>query len=152
MTPRLDEAPLAETLWRLGAVVPWFGGAGLTEVAEPSSRHPVALSMLRSLEQERREALQGALTMTDTAIRHALDAGQRLMEARDPVAVMVAQTGLALAMGEFAGAPIRAWLDALPKLHDCCMDAVTHARDAGQIPDPERRSGPAGTGPVVAKG
>lgn len=131
MTSRPEAAPLADTLWRLGAVMPWFGGGGAAEMAEPSHRHPVALAMLRSMQQEQRDATQGALTMADTAVRHAWDAGQRLMAARDPVEAIAAQTGLALAVGELAGAPIRAWLDALPKLHDCCMDAVRHAQDAG---------------------
>ncbi len=105
MTSSPDAAPLADTLWRLGAVMPWFGGGGLAELAEPSHRYPIVLAMLRSMQQEQRDALQGALTMVDTAVRHALHAGQRLMAARDPVEVMVAQTGLALAVGELAGAP-----------------------------------------------
>jgi len=99
MASRPDAAPLADTLWRLGAVMPWFGGGGLAEVAEPSHRHPIVLAMLRSMQQEQRHAMQGALTMADTAVRPALDAGQRLMAARDPVEAIAAQTGLALAVG-----------------------------------------------------
>lgn len=144
MTSRPDAAPLADTLWRQGAVMPWFGGGGLAEVAEPSHRHPIVLAMLRTMQQEQRDAIQGALTMADTAVRHAWDAGQRPKAARDPVEAVVAQTGLALAVGELAGAPIRARLDALPKLHDCCINAVMRAQDAGHVPDPGRRAGPEG--------
>ncbi len=103
-------------------------------MAEPSRRHPVALAMLHGMQQEQRDAIQSTLTATDAAVRHALDAGQRLMAARDPVEAMVAQTGLAIAFGEFAGAPLRAWLDALPKLHDCCMEAARETQNADQVP------------------
>ncbi|PWS34364.1 hypothetical protein DFH01_25430 [Falsiroseomonas bella] len=152
MASRTEEAPLAETLWRLGAVAPWFGGGGLAEMAEPSRRHPVALAMLRGMQQGQQDAVQGALAMADTAVRHALDAGQRLMAARDPVEAMAAQTGLALAFGELAGAPVRAWLDALPKLHECCIDAARQAKDTDHGAAPERRTGADGTGPAAATG
>jgi|GEM_PF-7011213 len=152
MTSTRDAAPLAETLWRLGAITPWFGGGGLAEMAEPSRRHPVVIAILRSVQQEQRDAMQGALMMTDTAVRHAWDAGQRLMAARDPVEAIAAQAGLALAVGELAGAPIRAWLDALPKLHDCCMDAARQAQDGEHVPDPEQRTRSEGTGPAAPKG
>ena len=43
-----ERAPLSDTLWRLGALMPWLGApSGVAEAVNPAHRHPAALAALR---------------------------------------------------------------------------------------------------------
>jgi hypothetical protein len=85
---------LADTLWRLGALVPLFGGA---EAEDPKDRHPAAAVMLRRLQQESQDTIEAQLTMSRSAMDHAAQAAHRLSTAHDPMDAAVAQTAFALA-------------------------------------------------------
>jgi hypothetical protein len=115
------QAPLAEMLWRLGALIPWLGAPGAAEAADPAHRHPAAAAALRRMQEEQRAAMQTQFALASTALGRAGEAVGRMAAARDPMEVVAAQAGLGLALAELAAAPARAWLDALPKLHACCM-------------------------------
>jgi hypothetical protein len=140
MTQAQEAAPLADTLWRLGALMPWRGAPSLAEAEDRAQRRPAVLALLHSLGAEQERAVEGALAMADTAFRRACDAGQRLAAARNPLELATAQTGLALALAEWSATPARAWLDSLPRLHACCMAAV---EDAGEANSPNGAAAPA---------
>lgn len=130
MTQAQETAPFADTLWRLGALMPWRGAPWFAEAEERAQRRPAVFALLHSLGAERDRAVEGALAMADAAFRRACDAGQRLAAARNPLELATAQTGLALALAEWSATPTRAWLDSLPRLHACCMAAVEGAGKA----------------------
>jgi hypothetical protein len=130
MTQAQETAPLADTLWRLGALMPWTGAPWLAEAADRAQRRPAVFALLHSLGAEQGRTVEGALAMADTAFRRACDAGQRLTAAQNPLDLATAQAGLALALAEWSATPTRAWLDSLPRLHACCMAAVDGAGEA----------------------
>lgn len=119
----VERSPLADTMWPISALVPWFGAA---EAAEPANHHPAVSVALRRLRQEQEGAIEAQFAMTRSALEHASQAASRLATARDPIGAIVAQAGFGLALAELAAAPVRAWLEAIPKLHECC---VTMAND-----------------------
>ncbi len=122
MSTIAEQAPLADTLWRLGALMPWLGApSGVAEAADPAHRHPAALAALRRAREEQRAAMEAQFALARAALGRMGDAAGRLAAARDPIEAAAAQVGLGLAWAEFAAAPARAWLDTLPKLHACCM-------------------------------
>lgn len=114
----VEHSPLADTMWRISALVPWFGAS---EAAEPATRHPAASVALRRLQQEQQGAIEAQFAMTRSALEHASQAAIRLAAARDPIGAIAAQAGFGLALAELAAAPVRAWLEVIPKLHECCV-------------------------------
>lgn len=62
--------------------------------------------------------------MTRSAVDHVTQAVSRPIAARDPMGVLVAQTGFGLALTELATGPVRVWLDVIPKLHEYCLALV----------------------------
>lgn len=112
---------LADTMWHLTALVPWFGAA---EAADPQTRHPTVAVVLRRLQQEQQDAIEAQIAMTRSAVDHLTQAAGRLASVRGPRGLLVAQTGFGLALAELATGPVCAWLDAIPKLHECCVALV----------------------------
>ncbi|MBW6402094.1 hypothetical protein KPL78_29880 [Roseomonas sp. HJA6] len=113
-----EHGPLADTMWPISTLVPWFGAA---EAAEPANRHPAVSVALRRLQQEQQGAIEAQFAMVRSALEHASQAASRLATAHDPGDAIVAQVGFGLALTELAAAPVRAWLEVIPKLHECCM-------------------------------
>ncbi len=113
-----EHGPLADTMWRISALVPWFGAA---EADDPATRHPAVSVALRRLQQEQQGAIEAQFAMMRSAVEHASQAASRLATAHDPGDAIVAQVGFGLALAELAAAPARAWLEVIPKLHECCM-------------------------------
>lgn len=162
MTTTADQAPLADTLWRLGALLPWYGPPGAAEAADPAHRHPAVPVALRRMREEQRAVAEAQFALARSALGRIFDAAGRLAAARDPMEAVVAQVGLGLAWAEFAAAPARAWLEALPKLHTCCMAMAndppepTFAAPGGPAsapaPEPPRAADRPRDGAAVAAG
>lgn len=113
-----EHAPLADTMWRLTELVPWFAAA---DAGDPAHRLPAGAMALRRFQEEQQGAIAAHLTMTRSAVEHASQAATRLATARNPMDAVIAQAGLGLALTELAAAPLRAWLEIIPKMHACCM-------------------------------
>ena len=133
-------APLADTWWRAMSLVPVFG-QGLAEQAEPGARHPLAAVSARRWTEELAAVQESQVAYVREGTERTFDAMARLFAAREPAAAMVAGVGLSLALATLSAAPLRAWLDALPKLQACCAaengaDALAHPPvvDAGSAP------------------
>lgn len=136
MTTTVDQAPFTETLWRAMSVIPTLG-LGWAEATQASDRHPAATDAMRRWHDELRTASESQFVLARAAVTRAGEAVQRLVAARDPLQAFAAQVGLSLALAELAAAPLRAWLDALPRLEGCCVAlAETEVHAADQAPEP----------------
>lgn len=113
-----ERGALAETMWRFTELMPWLAGA---DGGDPEQRRPAGAQALRRLQEEQQNAVEAHLAMTRSAVEHASQAASRLVAARSPMDALAAQAGFGLAMAELAAAPARAWLEAIPRLHACCM-------------------------------
>lgn len=113
-----EHGALAETMWRLTELMPWLAGA---DGDDPEHHRLIGALAFRRFQAEQQSAVEAHLAMARSAVEHASQAASRLVAARSPVDAVVAQTGFGLAMAELAAAPARAWLEAIPRLHACCM-------------------------------
>lgn len=98
----------------LGAATGWQPDAGATIVSDLFQR-------LRTVQAN---AFQAQVEAAQHATARALEAAGSLLRAKDPADVLAAQSALALALAEFAAAPARASLDALPRMQECCLAAL----------------------------
>lgn len=142
MPESVARTPLADTWWRAMSLVPVLG-QGLAEQAEPGARHPMAAASFRRWTGELAAAQESQAAYLRAGTERTSDAMARLLAAREPAEAMVAGMGLSLALATLGTAPLRAWLDALPKLQACC--AAGHAADASApAPAVDARSAPPG--------
>lgn len=138
-----EHGVLAETMWRLTELMPWLARAG---VADPEHRQPIGALALQRFQEEQQAAIEAHLAMTRSAVEHASQATNRLAAARSPLDAVVAQAGFGLAMVELAAAPTRAWLEAIPRLHACCMTLGSEDPvNAAPMPAADATSPPART-------
>lgn len=136
MTTATNQTPFAETLWRAISVIPTLG-LGWAEASRTGDRHPVAIDVMRRWHDELRTASESQLVLARAAVTRAGEAAQRVVTARDPLHAFAAQIGLSLALAGLAAAPLRAWLDALPKLEECCLALTeTAPHTADRTPEP----------------
>lgn len=113
-----EHGVLAETMWRLTELMPWLAGG---DGVDPQHRQPAGAPALHRFQEEQQAAIEAHLATMRSALEHASQAANHLAAARSPLDAVVAQAGFGLAMAELAAAPARAWLDAIPRLHACCM-------------------------------
>jgi hypothetical protein len=111
--------PLADTWWRAMSLVPVLG-QGLAEQPELSARHPLATVSARRWTGELAAVQDAQVTYVREGAERTSVAMTRLIAAREPTQAVVAGIGLSLALATLGAAPLRAWLDALPKLQACC--------------------------------
>ncbi|MBR0672468.1 hypothetical protein [Neoroseomonas soli] len=121
-----EHGPLADTMWRLTELMPWFAAI---EAGDPANRQAVGAIALRRLQDDRQGAITAQLAMTRSAMEHATQAASRLATARNPMDAAVAQAVIGLALAEFAAAPTRAWLEMISRLHACCMTMASESPD-----------------------
>ena len=119
-----EHTPLVDTMGRLRELLPWLG---VSDLADPSVRAPVTVLALRRLQDEQQGAIQEQFSMTRSAIDHATQAATRMTGAQSPIDVLMAQAGFGLAIAELAAAPMRTWLDMLPRLHECCVASMNES-------------------------
>lgn len=141
-----EHTPLVDTIGRLRELQPWFGVADL---ADPSIEAPPTVLAMRRLQDEQQGAIQEQFAMARSAIDHAMQAATRMTGAQSPIDVVMAQAGFGLAIAELAVAPMRAWLDMLPRLHECCV-APTNESSASSGASKEAEAGHIGTQTVPA--
>ena len=133
-----NHGPLTDTTWRLTEFMPWLTAA---EAGDPTHHQFTGAVALRRFQDDQEGAVAAQFAMTRSAMEHAAQAASRLATARSLMDAAVAQAGLGLALAEFAAAPMRAWLEIIPKLHDCCMTTATDAPDtAPPSNEPEAES------------
>lgn len=133
-----EHGPLADTMWRLTELMPWFAAA---DAKDPAHRQPMGIVALGRLQDDHQSAIAAHLAMTRSAVEHASQAATRFATARNPMDALVAQTGLGLAMAELAAAPLRAWLEVIPKLHACCMTMTSDPPAAASSPSEAEAEG-----------
>lgn len=123
-------------------LVPVFG-QGLAERAEPGARHPLAAVSVSRWTEELAAVQESQVAYVREGTERTSDAMAHLLAAREPAEAMVAGVGLGLALTTLSAAPLRAWLDALPKLQACCAGED----EAGASPPaPGGDAGPAPAG------
>lgn len=133
-----EYGPLADTMWRVTELMPWFVAA---DAEDPAHRQPMGIVALGRLQDDHQSAIAAHLAMTRSAVEHASQAATRFATARNPMDALVAQTGLGLAIVELAAAPLRAWLEVIPKLHACCMTMTSDPPAAASSPSEAEAEG-----------
>lgn len=111
--------PLADTWWCAMSLVPVFG-PGLAEQADPGARHPLATVSAMRWSDELAAVQEAQVAYIREGTERTSDAMARLLAAHEPAQAMIAGVGFSLALATLTAAPLRAWLDALPKLQACC--------------------------------
>lgn len=112
-------------------------GRGLAVQADPGTRHRFAAVSARRWTGELSAVQEAQVAYIREGTERSSDAMARLLAAREPIAArepteaMAAGVGPSLALAAVSAAPLRAWLDGLPKLQACCA-----AENGASVPTP----------------
>lgn len=130
MPESVARTPLADA-WRHAMSLMPVLGRGLAVQADPGTRHRFAAVSARRWTEELSAVQEAQVAYIREGTERTSDAMARLLAAREPTEAMAAGVGPSLALATVSAAPLRAWLDGLPKLQACCA-----AENGASVPTP----------------